>query len=49
MQRKLYADENDARRGPTGLTGEKSVPAPSQGGQSRGLLKKVSQYFVEGG
>ena len=51
MQRKFYADadENDARRGPIGLTGEKSAPTPSQGGQGRGLLKKVSQYFVEGG
>ena|SRR5579863_7471226 len=49
MQRKFYADENDARRGPSGLTSEKSVSAPSQGVQGRGLLKKVSQYFVEGG
>jgi hypothetical protein len=49
MQRKLYADENDARRGPTGSTGEKSVSVPSHGGSGRGLLKKVSQYFVEGG
>ena len=49
MQRKFYADENDARRAPTGSTGEKSTPTPSQGGQGRGLLKKVSQYFVEGG
>jgi len=49
MQRKFYPDENEARRGPTGLTGEKSAPTPPQGGHSRGLLKKVSQYFVEGG
>jgi len=49
MQRKFYADENEARRGPTGLTGEKSAPTPPQGGHGRGLLKKVSQYFVEGG
>lgn len=49
MQRKAYADENDARRAPTGLAAEKSVSTPSQGGQGRGLLKKVSQYFGEGG
>ncbi len=49
MQRKFYADKDDARRGPTGLSDEKSAPMPSQGGQGRGLLKKVSQYFVEGG
>ena len=48
-QRKNYADENDARREPTGFTAEKSIPMPSQGGQGRGLLKKVSQYFGEGG
>jgi len=49
MQRKVYADENDARRAPTGPAAEKSVSIPSQGGQGRGLLKKVSQYFGEGG
>jgi hypothetical protein len=49
MQRKVYADENDARRAPTGLASEKNVATPSQGGQGRGLLKKVSQYFGEGG
>jgi hypothetical protein len=49
MQRKVYADENDARRAPTGPASEKSVSTPSQGGQGRGLLKKVSQYFGEGG
>jgi hypothetical protein len=48
MQRKVYADENDARRAPTGPATEKSVSTPSQG-QGRGLLKKVSQYFGEGG
>jgi hypothetical protein len=49
MQRKVHADENDARRGPTRSAGEKSVPTLSQGGHGRGLLKKVSQYFGEGG
>jgi hypothetical protein len=49
MQRKVYADENDARRAPTGPAAEKSVSTPAQGGQGRGLLKKVSQYFGEGG
>jgi len=49
MQRKVYTDENDARRAPTGPAAEKSVSTPSQGGQGRGLLKKVSQYFGEGG
>ncbi|KAI0300566.1 S-adenosyl-L-methionine-dependent methyltransferase [Multifurca ochricompacta] len=51
MQRKAYADENDARRGPTGLVAEKekSATTASPGGQGRGLLKKVSQYFGEGG
>jgi hypothetical protein len=49
MQRKVYPDENDARRAPTGLAAEKSIPTPSQVGQGRGLLKKVSQYFGEGG
>jgi hypothetical protein len=48
MQRKVYADENDARRAPTRLTAEKGVSTPSQVGQGRGL-KKVSQYFAEGG
>jgi hypothetical protein len=49
MQRKVYADENDARRASTGVAAEKNVPTPSQGVQGRGLLKKVSQYFGEGG
>ena len=49
MQRKVYPDENGARRAPTGLAAEKSIPTPSQVGQGRGLLKKVSQYFGEGG
>ena len=49
MQRKVHADENEARRAPTGLAAEKSVSTPSQGGQGRGLLRKVSQYFGEGG
>jgi hypothetical protein len=48
MQRKVYPDENDARRAPTGPA-EKSVSTPSQVGQGRGLLRKVSQYFGEGG
>lgn len=48
-QRRTHADENDARRGPSGpwLTTEKGVPSPPQG-QNRGLLKKVSLYFAEG-
>jgi hypothetical protein len=49
MQRKVYADENDAHRAPTGLAAEKSVSTPSQGGQGCGLLKEVSQYFWWGG
>ena len=49
MQRKVYTDENDARRAPSGPVSEKSLSTPSQGGQGRGLLKKVSQYFGEGG
>lgn len=48
MQRKTYGDENDARRGLAGSTAEKIVPSPSPGGQGRGLLRKVSQYFGEG-
>jgi hypothetical protein len=48
MQRKTYADENDARRGLGGSTAEKIVPSQSPGGQGRGLLKKMSQYFGEG-
>jgi hypothetical protein len=49
MQRKVYADENDGRRAPTGVTTEKNILTPSQGVQGRGLLRKVSQYFGEGG
>ena len=49
-QRRTHADENDARRGPTGpwLTTEKGAPSPPPGGHNRGLLKKVSLYFGEG-
>ncbi len=46
MQRRVYPDENDARRAPTGSSA-KNVSTPSQGGQGRGLLRKVSQYFGE--
>ncbi len=49
MQRKVYADENDARRAPIGPAAEKNLSTPSQGGQGRGLFKKVSQYFGEVG
>ncbi|KAI9451776.1 S-adenosyl-L-methionine-dependent methyltransferase [Russula earlei] len=45
MPRKIHADENDARRTLITSNVEKSIATPSQG---RGLLKKVSQYFVEG-
>ena len=41
MQRKVYPDENDGRRTPTGPTAEKSVSTPSQGGQCRGISKKM--------
>jgi hypothetical protein len=48
-QRKTHPDENDARRGPVGSTAERIVSTQLPGGQGRGLLKKVSQYFTEGG
>ncbi|KAI0260740.1 hypothetical protein BC834DRAFT_898972 [Gloeopeniophorella convolvens] len=48
MQRRVHANENDARRGPTEKSLPMPIPVPSPGGQSRGLLRKVSQYFGEG-